>query len=313
MSVDPPNSETPGVLARITARSADLSGAELRVAQYLQHNAQQAVFLSSARVAALSGTSDTTVTRAARALGFAGWAELKRTLGAEVNRSSPSAGRTTTRLRVTRDASTAELIETLFEEARERLAISTEDLDPRAFDMAVEMLGSAEQVLAYGVGTSRLCAEYLAVKLQRIGVRARPATAMGFAFADDMLSIGPRDVVIVYAPGRPFVEIEVLFDHVRRLGGRSILVTGLHRNEYDDQVDCVLRVAGSPGGLTGELLTPSVATDALLLALAQGDATRATDTSRSLNRLRRALRSRRAAPGGQAIGAALRQQPSQRA
>lgn len=281
--------EPADVLGRFDERMPQLSAAEARIAQAILENTQQAVLLSSAQLAALAGTSDTTVVRMSRSLGFSGWAELKRALGSQLAQSTHPSQRLATRLGVTRDATPSEFVQTIFAEAGERLAITTGDLDAEAFERATAILDEAETIMAYGVGVSRLCAEYLGVSLSRIGRRTRVATAMGFAFADDLMQLREGDVLVVFAPGRTFAELDAAFAQARSAGARTVLVTGRYRHDYDAVADCVLHVAGSPGGLTGDLLTASVAVDALTLALASASPARATASSRQLNQLRRAL------------------------
>lgn len=289
--------EPANVLERISERLEQLSASEARVAQFIMNNTQQAILLSSARIASLTGTSDTTVVRMSRVLGFSGWAELKRSLGSQIVFSTHPAKRLATRLTVTRNASASELAKTVFEEAIERLAITVGDLDAESFTRALDLLSGATRVFVYGVGRSHLSAEYMSSALVRIGRDARPLRAMGFALADELLPLAETDVLVLFAPGRPFTELDVAFAHAGQLGVRSILVTGRYSHDYDDRADCVLHVAGSAGGLTGEILTASVAVDALVLALGQKDIAKATESSRQLNRLRRALvRRRRASP-----------------
>ncbi len=276
--------------AHIRQRLGSLSSSEARVARYLADHAEQALLLSAAQVAELAGTSDTTVVRTARSLGYSGWSDLRRAFGAEITKNSHPAARLTTRLKVTKHESTQSLIHTVFDEARDRLEISRDDVDAAAFERAVDHLVSAGTVHTFGVGVSALCASYLAIKLTRLDIKAREATGMGFTFADDLMRLSPGDALVLFAPGRSFRELDVAFDEAERVGVPTVLFTGLHRHQYDDRADAVIRCAGSAGGLTGDTLSALVAADALLLAVSHRGSTSARDASRRLNRLRRELR-----------------------
>src|ERR1700680_4136935 len=65
---------------RVAARSGDLAPAERRVAELLLDLGPEATLLSAAALAEQLGTSDATVVRTAKSLGYSGLAELRRPL-----------------------------------------------------------------------------------------------------------------------------------------------------------------------------------------------------------------------------------------
>lgn len=276
--------------ATIEAALGALSASERRVASFILEHPEQASLLNAGQVAELAGTSDTTVVRASRSIGFTGWTDLRRTLGAELTRATHPTARLTTRLSVTKRDSTRSLITTVFEEARDRLEISQADIDDTEFKRAVAALHGAHTVHTFGVGASSACAAYLATKLGRLGLQAHTAAGMGFTFADDLMQLRSGDALVLFAPGRPFAELDLAVAEARRLGIPTVLFTGRHRHEYDTRADILIRCAGSAGGLTGETLSALVAADALVLALSQQTADASRAASQRLNGLRRELR-----------------------
>lgn len=275
---------------RIARLLPSLTASEVRVARFIAEQPEQTLLLSAAQMADNTFTSDTTVVRTARTLGYTGWPELRRALGAQLSLRRHPEARLTTRLRVTAKETTVGLIDTVFEEARDRLALSREDIDPQHFERATQFLLDADSSFVFGVGVSASCADYFSAKLVRLGLRAQQITGMGFQMADGLLRLGEHDALVLFAPGRTFRELDVAFAEAACVGARTILITGRHRHEYDDRADAVIRVAGSAGGLTGETLSALVAADALVLAVAQRRPSGARASSKRLNRLRRELR-----------------------
>lgn len=292
-----PQLDNPGdVLARIQERMPLLTAGETRIAQYIAEQPEQALLMSAVRIGETLGASDMTVLRTARSLGYTGWPELRRALGSQLALTVHPANRLSTRLTVTKRESHASLLDIVFEEARERLATSRAYLETEEFSRAVRMVSVASTVHAFGVGVSSVSAEYLTVKLLREGILARHARGMGFAFADSLLSLREGDLLVAFAPGREFSELDVAFAEAKRLGASTVLFTDKYRDAYVDRVDCVIRTASSAGGLTGENFPAMIAVDALILALGHVDPESALATSRRLNRLRRALRRRPGRP-----------------
>src|SRR5882757_4630923 len=67
---------------RVAERGEELAPAERRVAQLLLDAGPEATLLSAAALAEQLGTSDATVVRTAKSLGYSGLAELRRALAA---------------------------------------------------------------------------------------------------------------------------------------------------------------------------------------------------------------------------------------
>ncbi|MCS3426515.1 MurR/RpiR family transcriptional regulator [Leucobacter aridicollis] len=296
-----PQPDNPGdVLTRISERMSELTAGEAKVAQYISELPEQALLMSAVQLGDVLGASDMTVVRTARSLGFTGWPELRRALGSQLALTVHPAKRLSTRLTVTKRESHSSLLDIVFEEARERLATSRSYLDAEEFSRAVRLVTAAGTVHSFGVGVSSASAEYLTTKLLRRGIVARTAHGMGFAFADSLLGLRAGDLLVAFAPGREFSELDVAFAEARRLGASTILFTDKYRDAYVDRVDCVLRTASSAGGLTGENFPPMVAIDALVLAVGHVAPESALETSRRLNKMRRALRRQPGAAKGTA-------------
>lgn len=285
-----PRKSAPSSLSEaLRDHEATMSPAELRVARYLVSRPEEVVFRSAVQLAAATDTSDATVIRTAKVLGFSGLPELKHVIGAELMMSTPAASRLASKLSVVRDSDSSTLLDTVVQEATERLGELRRVFDGDDFQQAVDVLGKAERVVTFGVGLSATSARYLATRLTRIGFVARHADAMGFALADHLVALSPGEVVVVLAPGRPTVEVETLVDRAEELELPVILITDGLATRFAGRVASVLRAPLSDSGLTGETLTSSVLCDALTLALATRHEQKATRTAKALTHIRTRL------------------------
>lgn len=273
---------------RIAARLGDMSRAERRVAEYLRDHSEDVIFATADQIGAASETSDATVVRAAKTLGYSGLLELKYSLGRQViNATKPSV-----RLhnRITQAGTeTGSILDHVFGEAAERLAETRRLLDPAVFVRAVDAFADAREVLAIGYGPSETVARYLALRLGRLGRRARATGMSGFRLADDLIGLTSDDLVVIYLPGRRLAEIDVVLGHAAEVGARTVLFSYLLRRELGGRVDAVLPAVHSASGFSGETLSSQVLTDAVLLGLAARDRDQATSTSELLNQMRRPL------------------------
>ncbi|WP_331767188.1 MurR/RpiR family transcriptional regulator [Embleya sp. NBC_00896] len=280
-------------LARLQAAVRDqwdeLSPAERNVARYLTHcSPEQVLFASAQDLGSAIGTSNATVVRTLQRLGLGGLSALKRDIAADF--STDVAPEVRLRQRITQVGQDLDGIRArVYDEATERLEHSRANIDADAFRRAVELLADATEVLAYGVGASELAGRHLALKLNRMGRRARFVGTTGFGLADELLALRREDVVVMFVPGRLLRDMEVLLDRARVVGAGIVVVTDELVERLADDADVVLYAPHTPTGITAESLGAIVLSDALLLAVASLDETRSVEHSHQLTVLRTQL------------------------
>jgi len=274
--------------ARINRNLTGMSRAERIVAEYLRDHGRHAIFATAEQIGSATETSDATVVRTAKSLGFSGLLDLRRTLAAEVVVET-NAMRHFHLDPGDDDAAGGSVVDRVFAEAAERLAVTRRLVEAAEFGTAVDLLDGAREVLAFGLGGSGLLARYLAMRLTRMGRRARASWATGFQLADDLLGLGADDLVVLYTPARILGEIEVVLDHAHNVGARVLLISSSLGALFADRVDVTLAAPQSTTNFTGEMLSAEVLTDALLLQLASHDETRTTRAAEELTKLRSEL------------------------
>lgn len=282
------DSDSAGTLdwaGRVRSRREALTAAEAVVADFILDEPERVVFMTALELAGVTRTSDATVIRSARALGYKGFAELKHAIGESMMRTVDPTTRMSRRLSLPAHASGGSVLSTIVDELKERLDETERRLDVDTFEQVVDVIDTATAVATFGVGTSRVCADYLAIRLGRIGIRSRAMTQMGFALADELLVVGD-EVAVLFCPGRAFTEVEVVLARMHENANRTVVITDsfVVPEAYSDVL--VLHASLSPGGLTGETFAAMAVSDALTLAVASRSPERATSTSEKLTTLR---------------------------
>ncbi|HVC51570.1 MAG TPA: MurR/RpiR family transcriptional regulator [Stellaceae bacterium] len=270
--------------ARVAERFGQMSPAEQRVARYFQENREEVLIASAAALAAKAETSDATVVRATRALGFSGLEELRRTLAGELRRSLSPAARLSRTL-----GDVGGNLFAAFERTMELHLRSLESLrraiGPDQFERAVDLVVGAERVLVFGLGPSSAIASYLVIQLTRFGLVAAGLANTGVLFADDLRRLRDGDLVVMLAYGRVYSELSVLLDEIARRALKSLLITDTLAGPLRARVDLVLPV---PRGET-DMLSMHTATLGFVEALLVGVATRRpAETIASLEQLNEA-------------------------
>ncbi|MGH3751624.1 MAG: MurR/RpiR family transcriptional regulator [Pseudonocardiaceae bacterium] len=267
---------------RIAAELGGLTPAQRKVARFFTEHAAQLGFFSAAEIAARLDTSDATVVRTAQTLGYRGLADLKRALFADTPPPEPTP---IARLGATlRHATTpAEVLDHVLNAHQAALHTARAHLDER-FPAAVALLAAADRIVLSGTGPSAAVAHYAAVLLGRVGRPAATITATGVSMADQALQLRHGDVLLLLAYTRLHTHAAVLLDLARHRQIPVLLVTDVLADV--DGVDLALTC---PRGLPGEQSSHAVTVlllEAIAVALAAADRSRASTALRELNRLR---------------------------
>jgi DNA-binding MurR/RpiR family transcriptional regulator len=269
---------------RVAERFERMSPAEQRVVRFFQENREEVLIASAATLAGKAETSDATIVRATKALGFSGLDELRRTLADELRTSlSPAERLTRTLSEVGNSLSAA--FQTTIEIHLQSLESLRRSVPTEQFEKAVDSIIGARRVLVFGLGPSSAMATYLVIQLARFGLDAISLTNTGLLFADDLRKVRKGDLVIILAYGRVYAELDALLDEVRRDKVTSLLLTDTLAAQLRHHVDLVLSVARG----RAEMLSMHTATLGLIEALLVGLATkRPRETLASLEELNEA-------------------------
>src|SRR3954470_1837699 len=223
----------PGIVARAT--SSGLSPKERAVADFFVRHHEEAAFPSAAEIAERLGTSDATVVRAVKALGYSGIPELRRELiDALRARATPAVrlGRTLEDAGEDPLGHVIALEHELLEQARE--------IDRCDFARAVETLAAADRVLAYGLGPTGPIAEYFVLKLARFGRDAHTMRASGLLLADELLNVREGDALLLMTYEGLDRDIDVVLTRANAVGIPVVLLPDPLAARPADRIDVAL-------------------------------------------------------------------------
>ncbi|MHA1546840.1 MAG: MurR/RpiR family transcriptional regulator [Alphaproteobacteria bacterium] len=275
----------------LTACLDRLTPAEQRVAGFFQTHREEVLISSAAALANQIGTSDATVVRTAKALGFAGMEALRRALARELRKDLSPAGRMSRTLGEVGDDVGAAFGLTLAIHARS-LENLHRDITPDHFRKAVRSVVGARRIFIFGIGPSSAMAEYFVAQLGRLGFDAFSLTQAGLLLADGARRLGAGDLLMVFAYGRVYREVTVLLDRADQVGAAKILFSDTLGLKLGKRVDLVLRVARGRADMLSMHTTTLALIEALLVGVAADRPKEAIASLEALNGLRAALAGR---------------------
>ncbi|MEX2298882.1 MAG: MurR/RpiR family transcriptional regulator [Dongiaceae bacterium] len=268
---------------RLQARSTELGPAVLRVAQYIAAHREEALVSSAASLAMKLETSDATIVRTAKALGYSGLNALRRDLADELRHDLSPANRVARTLEEVK-GNLHKAFEATLDLHLGSLTAIRDGISPKLFQDAVDHVIRADRIAVFGIGPSSAMAEYFAIQVGRFGFDAFTMTDTGLLLADRLLSLRKGDLLLIMAYGRVYPELRALFDRADHVKLPRILMTDTLGAKLAKRSGLVLQI---PRG-RADTFSMHTATLAFLEILLVGIATqRPKQTIRSLTDLNR--------------------------
>jgi DNA-binding MurR/RpiR family transcriptional regulator len=275
----------------LTARLDRVSSrAERRVAEYLVQAGPRAAPMSALEIATAVGTSDATVVRTAKSLGYGSLRELRQALAGDSDETD-----LVTRLEATiRDSPSAhDVLVTTVDRQLDALHTMLRRVPADDFDDAVAVLADAAHIWWCGTGPSAHLASYAAFLCRRLGTPSGALTHAGTDHADELLSLGADHAVVVLAYGRVHPYVRVLLQRTADVGARVVLITDTLDRRLTSSVAVRLNAGRGTPGLFATHGPTIVLLEALVLAIAATNPDRSENTLATLNGLRRSLAGKR--------------------
>ncbi len=273
---------------RVNARWERISPSERSVARFFQQNPEEVLVASAAALAEKTGTSDATVIRTAKALGFAGMSELRRALAAELRQGTSPAHRLARTLSDVGDDLAAAFKATL-EIHQDALEGLRRDITPELFRAAVRSIVEAQRRFIFGIGPSSAMADYFAIQLGRFGFEAQSLTQTGLLLADGLLKLREGDLLLIFAYSRVYRELAALLNRADRRGVRTMLFSDTLGPRLRDRIGLILPVARGRADMFSLHTATLGLIEALLVGIARERPAETIASLVSLNELRTEL------------------------
>ncbi len=224
--------------AKVRTLAPSMTRSMQRVAEAVAGDPAGCAALTVTGLAELTGTSEATVVRTSRLLGYPGYRDLRLALaGLAAHQQSGRAPAVTADITV--DDPIADVVAKLAQDEQQTLADTAAGLDTIQLGAAVGALAAARRIEIYGVGASALVGMDLAQKLQRIGLFAHAHSDAHLAVTNAvLLRAGDVAIAITHSgsTGDTIEPLRVAFEH----GATTIAVTGRPGGPVAQYADHVL-------------------------------------------------------------------------
>ncbi len=171
-----------------------MSKGQKRIAEYLELHYDKAAFLTAARLGTAAGVSESTVVRFAIGLGYEGYPQFQQALEEYVRHKLNSIQRIEVTSGLLQERGVLESV--LLSDA-EKIRVTMETIDKRAFEKAVDTMLKAKTIYVIGIRSCAPLASFLSFYLNLIFQDVRALlTSNSSELFEQMIHIGEEDVII---------------------------------------------------------------------------------------------------------------------
>ena len=253
------------VLSRMSDRYNKMSKSHKAIASYISEHYEQAVFMTAAKLGETLGISESTVVRVADRIGYDGYPEFQKALVecvkgklSSIQKMDAKYGR----------SSQSEVLTSVITADIEKLQHTIDNLDPAAFESAVNTILEAETIYIMGLRSNEPLAEFLHFYLNMVrgGVVLLKTTSVSETF-EQMIRIHERDCFIGISFPRYSMRTLKAMEFANDRNAKVIAVTDSTHSPMCLYSSCNLLARSDMVSIVDSLVAPLSVINALVVAL----------------------------------------------
>lgn len=261
---------------RIRDMKPTMTRVERAVAEYVEPRLSEIPELSIKQLAQKSHTSEASVLRFCKTLGYRGYRDFTLNLSAALG-SADAAGHEKNVRRYT-DIQPGDDISVIINNVSYNNRRSIDDtltvLDREAVERAIGLLRNADRIDMYGLGASGLVCQDAAQKFMRINKRCQ-AFVDGHSIRTAAALLGRKDVAVLISNSGNTIEILDVVEPIRESGAAMIAITRYSKSELAGAADVILRIStpetGFRSGAMGSRIAMLNVVDILFTGVASAE------------------------------------------
>lgn len=253
------------ILSRISERFDSMSKSHKAIANYISGHYDQAVFMTAARLGETLGISESTVVRFASGIGYEGYPEFQKALEECVKSKLNTIQKMDAKYG---KSSQSEILTSVLSSDAEKIQDTIRNLDPAAFESAVNTILEADTVYVMGLRSNEPLAAFLHFYLNMIrgGVVLLNTTSVSETF-EQMIRIGEKDCFIGISFPRYSMRTLKAMEFANDRNAKVIAVTDSIHSPMNLYSSCNLLARSDMVSIVDSLVAPLSVINALVVAL----------------------------------------------
>ncbi len=253
------------IITRMNEKYASMSKSHKKIASFITEHYEQAVFMTAAKLGEALSISESTVVRFASGIGYEGYPEFQKALEewvqnklSTVQKISAKYGKSTQ----------SEILSSVLSSDMEKIQDTMENLDPVAFETAVDIILEAKNVYIVGIRSCEPLADFLSFYLNMIrgNVQLIRTTSVSEMF-EQMIRIDERDAIIGISFPRYSMRTLKAMEFANDRNAKVITITDSVHSPMNLYSSCNLLARSDMVSIVDSLVAPLSVINALVVAL----------------------------------------------
>lgn len=253
------------VITRINEHYSRMSKGQKAISAFIYDHYDQAVFMTAAKLGETVGVSESTVVRYAMFIGYNGYPEFQRDLEDWVQNKINSVQKIGAKYG---KSTQSEILTSVLEADIEKLQDTIHNLDPVAFETAVDIILEARTIYIMGVRSCEPLADFLHFYLNMVrgNVVLLKTTSMSETF-EQMLRIDEQDAMIGISFPRYSMRTLKAMEFANDRNAKVITVTDSVHSPMNLYSSCNLLARSDMVSIVDSLVAPLSVINALVVAI----------------------------------------------
>ena len=261
-------------ISRINENYARMSKGQKAIASYIYDNFEQAAFMTAAKIGAEVGVSESTVVRFATFIGYDGFPEFQRDLESFIQDKLSSVSQIDFRYG---KSSQSDILNSVLGSDIEKIQHTIENLDPNAFETAVDFMLNAKHVYIMGLRSCEPLARFLHFYLSMVrpDVILISTTSVTETF-EQMIRVNEEDCVVGISFPRYSMRTLKALEFAKDRSAKVVSITDSVYSPLNLYSSCNLLARSDMVSIVDSLVAPLSVINALVVAfvLKSPDSTR---------------------------------------
>lgn len=253
------------IITRMNDQYMKMSKGHKAIAAYISDHYEQAVFMTAAKLGETVGVSESTVVRFAAGLGYEGYPEFQDALQGWVKSKLNSVQKIGAKYG---KSTQSEILHSVLNSDIEKIQDTIVNLDPIAFEAAVDIILEAKNIYLVGVRSCEPLADFLHFYLNMIrgGVILVKTTSVTELF-EQMIRINEEDAIIGISFPRYSMRTLKAIEFANDRNAKVITITDSIHSPMNLYSSCNLLAKSDMVSIVDSLVAPLSVINALVVAL----------------------------------------------
>lgn len=253
------------IITRMNEKYIKMSKGHKAIAAYISDHYDQAAFMTAAKLGETVGVSESTVVRFAMHLGYEGYPEFQNALAEWVKNKLNSVQKMGAKYG---KSTQSEILTFVLSADIEKIQDTIVNLDPAAFEAAVDIILGAQTIYLIGVRSCEPLADFLHFYLNMIrgNVVLIKTTSVSEMF-EQMIRVGEKDAVIGISFPRYSMRTLKAMEFANDRNAKVITITDSIHSPMNLYSSCNLLARSDMVSIVDSLVAPLSVINALVVAL----------------------------------------------